>query len=418
MTENQTAAGTPRMDERAPMNWVATLMFVITGAVALIGAPLYAWYYDYSVAAWVWFMVFLWASGISITAGYHRLWSHGAYEAHWSARLFFMLFGAMAIQNSILIWCAGHRPHHRFVDDEAQDPYSARRGLWFSHMGWMVRHYPSGEPDFSYVRDLERDPIVAFQHRHYVPIVLAMNIGLVALVGWLSGDLWGTLLLAGFVRLVLNHHFTFFINSLAHYWGTQPYTDENTARDNPFLAFLTYGEGYHNFHHIFQHDYRNGIKWYDWDPTKWLIRGLAAVGLARKLRETPAITIERAKLDMEFKRARANLERTAAKGPLDVAALRERVQKEYEAFTATLAEWSAAREQFTAAARERATAARDQFATAAKERATAAREQVASARDRVAKHLEGVDLQAFAREIEQRLREQRRRVEAIRLQMA
>jgi stearoyl-CoA desaturase (delta-9 desaturase) len=382
------------------VNWVATLMFVLTGLVAVVGVPLYAWFHDFSVAAWVWFLVFLWASGISITAGYHRLWSHGAYEAHWSVRLFFMLFGAMAIQNSILIWCAGHRPHHKFVDDVDQDPYSAKRGLWFSHIGWMVRNYPSGEPDFSYVRDLERDPIVAFQHRFYVPIVLAMNVGLVALVGWASGDLWGTLLLAGFVRLVLNHHFTFFINSLAHYWGTQPYTDENTARDNPVLAFLTYGEGYHNFHHIFTHDYRNGIKWYDFDPTKWLIRSLAFLGLAQKLRVTPQVTIERAKVEMQFKRARARLELGAARGRFDVAAFRERVQKEYEAFTATLAEWSAAREQWAASAKGRAAAARD------------------AARERVAKTFEGVDLHAYAREIEQRLREQRRRVRALTVQMA
>ncbi|MFO0447073.1 MAG: fatty acid desaturase [Pseudomonadota bacterium] len=375
---------------RAPINWVATIMFVVTGLVAAVGVPLYAWFFDFSLAAWVWFLVFLWASGISITAGYHRLWSHGAYEAHWSVRLFFMLFGAMAVQNSILIWCAGHRPHHRFVDDAERDPYSATRGLWFSHMGWMVRNHPSGEPDFGYVRDLERDPIVAFQHRFYVPIVLAMNVGLVALVGWASGDLWGTLLLAGFLRLVLNHHFTFFINSLAHYWGTQPYTDENTARDNPVLAFLTYGEGYHNFHHIFTHDYRNGIKWYDFDPTKWLIRGLASVGLARKLRVTPQIAIERARLDMQFKRARARLESGAVtRGRIELAQVRERIQKEYEAFTATLAEWSATREQWASAAKER-----------------------------VARRLEGVDLQAYAREIEARLRAQRKRVQALTLQLA
>src|SRR5262249_53937115 len=156
------------------------------------------------------------ASGISITAGYHRLWSHRAYEAHPALRMFFMLFGAMAIQNSIYIWAAGHRPHHRFVDDIDRDPYSIRRGMWFSHMAWMLSRYESGEPDFKYVKDLERDPIVMFQHRHYVPIVLAMNIVLPVLVGWLSGDVFGTVLLAGLLRLVINHHVTFFINSLAH----------------------------------------------------------------------------------------------------------------------------------------------------------------------------------------------------------
>lgn len=385
MTSTAAPASTP---DRPRINWVTTIMFATTFLVAAIGVPLYAWYEDFSAAAWGWFAFFLAATGISITAGYHRLWSHGAYEAHWSVRLFFMIFGGMAIQNSILIWCAGHRPHHKFVDDVDRDPYSAKRGLWFSHIGWMLRFHPSGEPDFSYVRDLEKDPIVAWQHRHYIPLVLATNVGLPFLVGWLSGDLWGVVLLAGFLRLVINHHATFFINSLAHYKGAQPYTDENTAKDNWFIAFFTYGEGYHNFHHIFQHDYRNGVRWYQYDPTKWLIRSLAAVGLAKKLRMTPAVTIERAKLDMQFKRAEQRLAVGAA-ARIDLAPLRERVQKEYEAFTATLAEWNAAREQWSTAAKER-----------------------------VAKKLEGVDIQAYARDIERRLREQRRRVHALTAQLA
>ena len=103
-----------------------------------------------------------------------------------------------------------------------------------------------------------------FQHNHYLAIVLFMNIAVPVIFGYLVGDVWGTVLLMGLLRLVVSHHFTFFINSLAHMWGKQPYTDENTARDNFWLALLTYGEGYHNFHHIFQYDYRissrNGSK--------------------------------------------------------------------------------------------------------------------------------------------------------------
>ena len=103
-------------------------------------------------------------------------------------------------------------------------------------------------------------------------------------------------MLAGVLRLVVNHHVTFFINSLAHGWGQQPYTDQNTSRDNPILAFFTYGEGYHNFHHLFASDYRNGIRWWQWDPTKWLIRSMSMMGLASKLRITPSVAIEQARL--------------------------------------------------------------------------------------------------------------------------
>ena len=117
--------------------------------------------------------------------------------------------------------------------------------------------------------------MLAFQHRFYLPLALATNFGIPLLAGWAIGDVWGTFILAGVLRLVVSHHVTFFINSLAHMWGSRPYTEENTARDNPVLAFFTYGEGYHNYHHIFAHDYRNGVRWWQWDPTKWLIAGLA-----------------------------------------------------------------------------------------------------------------------------------------------
>jgi stearoyl-CoA desaturase (delta-9 desaturase) len=369
-----------------PIDWVPAVVLTGTCFAALILVPLYGAFVGYSLASWCWFAIFLVLNGVSITGGYHRLWAHRTYDAHWSVRLLFMLFGAMAIQNSILVWCAGHRPHHRFVD-EPTDPYSARRGLWYSHIGWMLRTYPATVPDFDYVKDLQRDPIVMFQHAHYVPLVLAMNIGLPALLGWLSGDLWGTILLAGLLRLVINHHVTFFINSLAHYWGTQPYTDANTARDNGVLALLTYGEGYHNFHHLFAHDYRNGIRWWHWDPTKWLIRGFSLFGLASNLRRTPEIDIERARLAMQFKRAEAHIARESAQGDRPaLAQLRERIEREYDAFTATLAEWTTAREAWIAATRRRMA-------------------------DQIGRM--DTDLKACAREIAGRLRAQRRRLEQL-----
>ncbi|MFN3587507.1 MAG: acyl-CoA desaturase, partial [Moraxellaceae bacterium] len=267
--------------ERAPINWAAAIVLTATPIAAATIIPWYAINYDFSTAAWVSFIVLLWFNGLSITGGYHRLWAHRAYEAHWSLRLFFMLFGAMAIQNSILIWASGHRTHHRHVDSVEKDPYSINRGFWFAHIGWMLRKYESGRDDFSNASDLMNDKMVMFQHNYYVPIVLVMNIGLPLALGWMLGDLWGVFLLGGLLRLVISHHVTFFINSLAHMWGSRPYTDENTARDNPFLAFFTYGEGYHNYHHIFQYDYRNGVKWWQFDPTKWLIAALSWVGITR-----------------------------------------------------------------------------------------------------------------------------------------
>jgi stearoyl-CoA desaturase (delta-9 desaturase) len=264
-------------------------------------------------------------------------------------RWFFALFGAMAMQHSILVWGSQHRTHHRFVDDVDKDPYSAKRGFWFSHMGWILRDYPSGRNDFTNAKDLERDPIVRFQHRYYLPLTLGMNIALPLALGWAVGDLWGVFLLGGLLRLVINHHFTWFINSLAHMWGSQPYTDENTARDNPALAFLTYGEGYHNFHHIFQNDYRNGVKWYQFDPTKWLIAGMSWVGLATNLKRVPDLWIQRAQIAMQFKRMEAALEKRRGRfGDEQFERIKARAAEEYAAFRRALEEWAKVRDQWVA----------------------------------------------------------------------
>jgi stearoyl-CoA desaturase (delta-9 desaturase) len=164
------ASGFPTMNsttatEKPRVLWVNVLMFVFTMLGAVVVVPWYGFTFGYSTAAWVWFAVLLYANGLAITGGYHRLWSHRTYDAHWSLRLIYMLLGAMALQNSVLVWASGHRDHHQYVDNDDRDPYSAGRGLWFSHIGWMLRRYPSGEPHFDNVRDLQKDPLVAFQHR-------------------------------------------------------------------------------------------------------------------------------------------------------------------------------------------------------------------------------------------------------------
>ncbi len=329
--------------EKPPINWLGASVLVSTPILALLLIPTYAWFADYSTAAWVSFVVLSALNGMSITGGYHRLWAHRAYEAHWSLRIFYMLFGAMATQNSILVWASGHRTHHRHVDHVDHDPYSSKRGFWFSHIGWMLRKYESGKEDFRNAPDLLNDPIVMFQHKHYLGVVLAMNFGLPLAIGLMVGDVWGVLLLGGLFRLVWSHHTTFFINSLAHMWGSRPYTDENTARDNGFLALFTYGEGYHNYHHIFQYDYRNGIRWYQFDPTKWMILALSWVGITRNLKRCPEFAIEKAKLTMQFKHAETKLSLIAA-GHAQLDAWRTKLAQESEHFSQVMADWSQLKE--------------------------------------------------------------------------
>ena len=321
---------------KPPLVLINTILFIGLPLAALVLVPAWGFYRGYDAFEWGWALAFLYLNGMSITGGYHRLWAHKSYEAHPALKWFFAFWGAGALQNSILIWASDHRRHHRHVDDNEKDPYSPGRGLWYSHIGWMLRKYPSVDSDFSNARDLQRDPIVMWQHRHYVALTTLMNLGLPLLLGIWHGDIIGTVLLVGLLRLVVNHHVTFFINSLAHYWGTRPYTQDNSARDNGFLAFLTYGEGYHNYHHIVQTDYRNGIRWWQWDPTKWMISLCSRVGLASKLNRVSNFRIQRAILAAEFKLARSRLDEAQVS-----ESLRTVLEREYQEFTRSINAWKA-----------------------------------------------------------------------------
>ncbi len=281
---------------KKPLLWVNVAFFTLTALGALTLVPWYGLTSGYSGELWAIFIAAMFFSGMSITAGYHRLWAHKAYKAHPVVQFIFALGGAFALQNSALHWSSDHRRHHGHVDHPDKDPYAATRGFWYSHIGWMLRDYQGDQyNNYNNAKDLKANAIVMWQHKHYLLLVLAMNVLVPAAIGWLLGDVVGALLLIGLLRLVLSQHFTFLINSLAHIWGKRPYTEKNTARDNALLALLTYGEGYHNFHHIFATDYRNGIRWFHYDPTKWLISALNACGLASDLKRTPQERIERAK---------------------------------------------------------------------------------------------------------------------------
>ncbi|WJG09933.1 fatty acid desaturase [Aliiglaciecola sp. LCG003] len=317
------------------------MIFTITGLIALIGIPIEGYFNGFDMQEIIACVFLIYFSGMSITAGYHRLWSHKTYDANIFVRVVLALGGAMALQNSILHWCSDHRVHHKFVDQNGKDPYSAKQGFFFSHIGWMLREYQSHRYDnYSNCKDLQKDSVVMWQHRHYIPIVLAMNFGVPILLGWLNGDILGMLLLAGVFRLVAVHHVTFFINSLAHIWGKQPYTDKNTARDNGILAFFTFGEGYHNYHHIFEYDYRNGIKWWQFDPTKWLIRGLSYFGWTKNLRRCPEERIEKAKLAMMMQRAQQKIE--DMQGAEEVIS---KLQREYDLLIVKMSEYYAAKKR-------------------------------------------------------------------------
>lgn len=335
----------PQSFENAPINWIPAFVLISTPLAALLIVPYYLWTHSVSWQVWAIFAFFMAWNGLSITVGYHRLWSHRTYQAHPIVKWFFLIGGTLAVQGSVFDWCAGHRLHHRHVDDIYQDPYSAKRGFWFSHIGWMLKNYPSGHYDYKNIPDLKADPVLVAQDKYYALWILLANIGLPALFGWMVGDVAGTLVLAGLLRLVLSHHFTFFINSLCHMFGTRPYTDTNTARDNPILAIFTWGEGYHNYHHFFQYDYRNGVKWWQYDPSKWIIYGLSKIGLTWDLKRVPDVTIQHAQTEMAFKLAEKKVATFSENLTSDFQAIKDRLNSEQQAFKQTIAEWQALKTQ-------------------------------------------------------------------------
>lgn len=268
-----------------------TPVFTIVGSVYLFPFSAVHW------ATWLLTFVMFYLTGISIGAGYHRLFSHRAYEASWPVRLILLVFGAASFQGSIKHWCAQHRKHHRYVDTE-RDPYNIKRGFLYAHMGWVVMK-PDFPVTYENIPDLEKDPLVRFQHRFYMPLAIFFGIFFPGIVAALWGNFWAGLIIAGLFRIVVNHHFTFFINSYCHYFGKQTFSDRTTARDSGFIAFFTYGEGYHNFHHSFEVDYRNGYRFWHWDPNKWVIYVLHKIKLAWNLKRVSDYKILAQKLVMQ-----------------------------------------------------------------------------------------------------------------------
>jgi stearoyl-CoA desaturase (delta-9 desaturase) len=263
------------------VRWLGLILFTVLHVVGIIGTPLYIYYRGVTASEVVLFVSFCAATGLSITIGYHRLFAHCTFEASPIVRFILLLFGAASLEESALKWSSQHRQHHRFTDTE-HDPYGVNQGFWHAHIGWILfwRH----RTNYNNVRDLRKSRLVAHQHDHHAWWAFGGGIALPMLIAWWIGHPLGGFIMAVCLRMVIVLHSSFFVNSFAHTFGSRTFNRAQSARNNWLGAILTNGEGFHSFHHRFPVDYRNGVRWYHWDPSKWCIYLLEQVGLAWDLK--------------------------------------------------------------------------------------------------------------------------------------
>jgi stearoyl-CoA desaturase (Delta-9 desaturase) len=271
-------------------NWGPGIFLIAYHLILLITLPFYFIYHSVHLGTVISSIVLLYLAGLSITGGYHRYYSHRAYKTNRFVEAVLLFFGSMAGQGSVLRWSNDHRIHHAHVDTDA-DPYSINKGFWYAHMLWLFEKPKPIDPKI--VPDLMANKMVMFQHRFFGTMMVVTNFLAYLCVGWLFNDYWGAFFLAVWVRFFALHHFTWFINSLAHTWGEKPFSEEHSAVDNYILSMLTFGEGYHNYHHTYANDYRNGTRWYHFDPTKWMIWTLSKLGLAHGLKRTDVYQVKK-----------------------------------------------------------------------------------------------------------------------------
>jgi len=347
------------------VHWGNTFFLALILLGSVLGLPLFVLQFSEYIQHW-WVHITLAVglfifSGMGITFGYHRLLSHLSFKAKWPVKLISLIGGATAMQDSALVWSADHRRHHKHVDHE-DDPYNIKKGFWHAHIGWIL-FKEKLNPAMDNVKDLQADKLVMWQHRWWIIIGLIVGFALPAAVGWWVEGTWhGTvlgLLLGGMFRLTACHHSTFFINSLCHYMGTQPYSSTHTAKDSWFMALLTFGEGYHNYHHEFQHDYRNGVKPWQFDPTKWMAWLLSKARLTSDLRTVPNEKIMLAEIDQKERQLKDQLSRQ----PRPVCEKAQALFTEAGEKLAAAAEaWEAAKNEYSKAYKRKLELTKEQLA--------------------------------------------------------
>jgi len=266
--------------------WRNVALFVALHTGSAIG--LYQLLFTCKWLTVAWCMILWGVSAVGITAGAHRLWSHKSYKAALPMRLILIAMNCVSFQNDIIEWSRDHRCHHKWTDTDA-DPHNINRGFFFSHMGWLlVKKHPKikemgSKLDLS---DLTSDPLLMFQRKYYLPLVVLFCFLMPASIPVL---LWNESALQAFYiaslfRYCICLHATWFINSAAHTFGYKPYDVNISPVESVWTTVTAFGEGGHNYHHTFPQDYRTSEMSAAYNMTKLFIDGFAKLGWAYDLK--------------------------------------------------------------------------------------------------------------------------------------
>lgn len=283
-------------DVREPVHqeivWKNIFKFIVLHGLALVSLtllPSLCW------QSWTWLLVTYLISGLGITAGAHRLWSHKTFKAKFPLRVFLVVANSMAGENSIFIWSRDHRTHHKFSETDA-DPHNAKRGFFFSHIGWLcVRKHPKviSAGKTINMTDLASDSLIMFQHKHYMLCFLSSAFILPTLIPALA---WGESLVTAYFIAVLRYvsvlHFTWLVNSAAHMYGMKPYDKTIGPVENMGVSVVALGEGFHNYHHTFPYDYSTSEWGFNLNFTTAFIDFMEMIGQAYDLRKVSQKTLE------------------------------------------------------------------------------------------------------------------------------
>jgi len=259
---------------RPSIDWptIGFMLVIHLGALAAFLPGTFSW-------AAVAVALFLhWFTGcLGITLGWHRLIAHRSFQVPKWLEYFFVFCGTLACQHGPLMWIGLHRHHHAFSDQDI-DHHDSNKGFWWSHMGWLLHDVPAKNDIDRFIRDINSDPVYLFFEKYFLPLQVALAVGLY-LVGGVPFLVWGV-----FVRLCVVYHCTWLVNSATHKFGYRTYETTDKSTNCWWVAAVTYGEGWHNNHHAYQFSARHGLKWWEIDITWMIISFLQRLGLARQVK--------------------------------------------------------------------------------------------------------------------------------------